>query len=1293
MKKIAVIIILFVFQTTFAQENNTISLDWIDGEYNVTENYKVDIPYFKSDSYIYDEVKKKVSFAKKFSVGYIVDENSLKISNVSFEIISEDKLGDLNKYNIASSLKASLQNSTARDINYGLLTFSPIIKDGGIYKRVKSFSYSFAAAIGSRINARNVNAVTNSVLKTGVWRRFYIEKSGVYAVSKDFLTGLGFDVNVDPRTIKIFGNGGRMIPLMNSVSYPNDLAENAIQFIGENDGVFNDGDYILFYAEGFDNYNSDSDTHGNLYADKAYYYVTSSASNGKRISSLIESTQPTDVTFTTYDDYQFHEIDRVNLVHLGRKWFGEQFNVTNEQNFQFSFPNIVTSSPVLLKVQAVGAGVVNTSFSVKANNQNLGNINFSAINSFGPVYAFENVLSSSINATNPNISVVLNYNNNGVPSAIGYLDYITLKAKSNLNGYGKQFRFTVDQAATSIGTSIGTCEYQISNAANINQVWDITDIYNVTSKSNSGLSQFSFKTFMGSASKYMTVVNSDIYSPLKDANNSVSNQDIKGTVFLNNQGAFTDVDYIIVTPAYLSSQAERLANFHRTNSNLNVKVYLLENIYEEFSSGKQDIGAIRNLIKYVYDNASTPSKRLKYVCLFGDASYDFKNRISNNTNVVPIFQSLYSFSVSSSFISDDYFGLMDSNEGSMTSAMGLDVAVGRMLVSTLQQAEQMVTKVIDYHDKQSYGRWRNNLVFISDDIDKVSDATLQSDLNSLSDAITTQKPFLNAKKIHIDSYVQETTSGGQKYPRAKEDFINSFGQGALVFNYFGHGGEDGLAGERIFEIRDAIALNNKYRYPLFITVTCEFTRFDNPSRPTAGEQTYWNPSGGAVSMITTTRQIGQSTGQLFNVNLGANLFSYGSNDYTSIAEAVRLTKVASPNSGNNVVFYIGDPALKLAIPKPKVRLTKINGVPVTAFPPTLEALSYATLTGEVTDEFDNPLTSYNGELAVNVYDKEINRSTLGNDGARYIIGYTPGNPPQPIYGNLILMNFATLGETIFRGNASVNNGQFEFGFVVPRDIKIAVGNGKVSFYAKNNSPLEDQTGYDFSVKIGGLDENAVADTTPPRIRIFMNDESFVSGGITNQSPLFLAFLEDEHGINTASGIGHDIIAYLDGDETKPYVLNDFYETELNDYTKGKLKYPFKNLAIGLHTLTFKAWDVYNNIVTADLQFVVVGDETLTLTNVLNYPNPFVNHTEFWFTHNKPFEPLEVQVQVLTITGKVVWTKNQLITNDGFTSRDLTWDGRDDFGDKIGKGVYVYKLTVRSTFTNKKTEKFEKLVIL
>jgi hypothetical protein len=390
---------------------------------------------------------------------------------------------------------------------------------------------------------------------------------------------------------------------------------------------------------------------------------------------------------------------------------------------------------------------------------------------------------------------------------------------------------------------------------------------------------------------------------------------------------------------------------------------------------------------------------------------------------------------------------------------------------------------------------------------------------------------------------------------------------------------------------------------------------------------------------------------------------------------LREAKNGSSNSGANVVVCLGDPALKLAIPKPKIRLTKVNGEPVTGPIVDFQSLALVTLTGEVTDEFDNPLPAYNGELAVNIFDKPISRQTLNNDG----------NAPP--------ITFNILGETIFRGNASINNGQFEFGFVVPRDIRIPVGNGRISFYSKRNQILLDKTGYDTTIKIGGINVNAVADNIGPTVKLYMNDRTFVNGGITNENPIFIADLEDEHGINTASGIGHDIVAILDGDESNPYILNDYYETELDSFTRGTVRYPFRDLARGLHTITFKAWDVYNNPITAEIQFVVVGDDGITLTNVLNYPNPFVSYTQFWFTHNRPFEPLDVQVQVLTVTGKVVWTKNQTVTTDGFLSREITWDGKDDFGDRIGKGVYIYKLTVRSTLTGTKSEKYEKLVIL
>ena len=414
----------------------------------------------------------------------------------------------------------------------------------------------------------------------------------------------------------------------------------------------------------------------------------------------------------------------------------------------------------------------------------------------------------------------------------------------------------------------------------------------------------------------------------------------------------------------------------------------------------------------------------------------------------------------------------------------------------------------------------------------------------------------------------------------------------------------------------------------------------------------------------------------FNKSITKNLYTLGSQPFKSVAEVLRVSKDQNNNySDTKVALFIGDPALMLAIPKPKIVLTKVNDVPINQPISDFQALAFVKLSGEIQDELGNLMSIYNGELAVNIFDKNFNKTTFNNDN------YSPA------------MTFTNLGETIFRGNASINGGQFEFGFVVPRDIKIPLGNGRISFYSKRNQVLLDKTGYNTDIKIGGIDSNAIADVTAPKVRLYMNDETFVNGGITNESPFFLAFLEDEHGINTASGIGHDIVAILDGDETNPYILNDYYETELDDFTKGKIRFPFRNLALGLHTITFKAWDVYNNFISAEIQFVVVGDETVTLTNVLNYPNPFVNYTQFWFTHNRPYEPLDVQVQIITITGKIVKTINQNVFTDGFLSREITWDGKDDFGDKIGKGVYIYKLIVKSTLTNEKSEKIEKLVIL
>jgi hypothetical protein len=1274
MRNLAFYFILLPF-FTFAQIKGDFSIEWLDN--NITSsNTKQQSPVFKGDSYYYDAYLQSLYCNLNLNTSNTLDEKSLQITNVVYETISVSTLGNLILADIPTSIKATIYSTKSRNTIQNFLRLSPIIKDNSEYKRVISYSYTINnEATNKNATVKNNTVIANSVLASGDWYRFYIEKSGVYKITKDFLQQLGINLNgLDPKKIKIYGNGGKMLPLANNTFYPSDLTENAIQIQGENDGTFNSDDFILFYGEGTFNWNDESQTNLNLYDSKSYYYINIQGNDGKRVSNMTQPSGTNTLNLNTYDDYQFHEVDLKNITQVGRQWLGETFDINQDQEFTFSFPNIDTSVPVNLNVSLASAAFTSTSFKISANSLDVGTVLFSALNTNSDIQYFNGNLPNNTTFTGTSVvKMKLSYNNNGVPGSKGFLDYIRLKAKSKLQGFGNQFPFQYDLSRS----TLGIVSYDFSNATSISQIWDITDLYNVTKFENNNQNTFSFKANLGELKKYIAIDPNDYYTPLKESKSKIANTDIKGTIFKNTQGQFQDIDYVIIAPELLKNQADKLASFHQKNSNLNVKVITLENIYQEFSSGKQDIAAIRNCIKYIYSNATSTDKRIKYVNLFGDASFDYKKRITNNSNIVPIYESLISNTIGeASFASDDFYGLMDDSEGNITTYYGgIDIACGRMLVNNAIQADEMVNKVLEYYDKKAYGSWRNHYVTLADDSDKASDPSLQSRQNTLADEIATQKPFLNVSKIFLDSYTQEASAGGERYPKAKSEFYNEFEKGALVFNYLGHGGEDGLSSERIWDKADSQSISNQYKYPLFITITCEFSRFDNPTRPTAGEYIYWNPKGGAISLVTTIRSIGQFSAENFNDTFSKNLLSYGSNQYTSIAEALRIAKNGNPNSATNVVHYLGDPALFLAIPKPKIVLTKVNDIPINQSIPDFKSLAKMKISGQITDENNIPITNYNGVLSTLLFDKKTTKNTLNNDG------YSPS------------MSFMNLGETIFRGNASIVNGQFEYSFIVPKDIRIPLDFGKISFYAKKNELKEDVSGYDASIKIGGVNENAIADNNSPKVKLYMNDETFVSGGITNESPLFIAFMEDESGINTAGGIGHDISAVLDGDVSNPFILNDYYQTELDDFTKGNLHFPLRNLKAGLHTLTYTVWDVYNNATTSEIQFLVIGNESIALTNVLNYPNPCVNHTEFWFTHNKPNEPLEVQVQVLTITGKVVWTRNQTITTPGFLSREISWDTRDDFGNKIGKGVYVYKLTVKTTLTNMKTEKFEKLVIL
>ena len=536
---------------------------------------------------------------------------------------------------------------------------------------------------------------------------------------------------------------------------------------------------------------------------------------------------------------------------------------------------------------------------------------------------------------------------------------------------------------------------------------------------------------------------------------------------------------------------------------------------------------------------------------------------------------------------------------------------------------------------------------------------------------------MNITKIHSDAYKQVASAGGDRYPDVEIALANRLSQGTLVVNYFGHGGEDGLAQEFIVDKDMASTLFHPGKYPLFITVTCEFSRFDNHTRPTAGEMLYQNPTGGAIGMVSTTRQIFINRGIDYNKILSKYLFAYGSEDYTSIAEALRRAKNEFTDANQKrVLFYIGDPALKLHIPKREIAISHLNGVPideVAVGARQFKALDKITLDGQILGPSGVLQQDFNGTVSLQIFDKEVERSTLGNDQAK-------------------TMNFQTLGAQVFEGLATVTDGLFSSTFVIPKDINLDVDAARISFIAFNQDKTESVGGSSNQFDIGGINTAAASDTQGPTIDVFLENRSFVDGGKVFNSPMLIVDFEDENGINSSGGLGHDITATLDNNQASPYVLNAFYSTVLDDFTKGTLSYPLNNLELGFHTLTLRAWDTHNNPSSKTISFTVVDSSVIQIENVFNSPNPVTNQTTFFVQHNRPRELLDVKISIFTVDGKRIWDSSQEVFSSSYLIDSLTWDATTYSGQKVNKGTYVYTIELISTLSNSSDIYSGKLIV-
>ncbi len=1114
----------------------------------------------------------------------------------------------------------------------------------------------------SNLSLKSQNVIRNyapvSQLATGTWVKFAVQGYGICKVTYEDLQKAGFPMsNLQSSNIRIHGYGG-MLPENAGTPRYDDLPEIAIKVVDGDDGIFNAGDYLLFLSTGANSwkYNEAAgvfEFSQNIYSDFAYYFITSGNIPGRRITLAVQPSS----SIQTIQYYDYHSIinpELENLIKSGRGWYGDFFDIVTQRDYSFDELNLQPESELKFRFSAVARSFSGSAFTLTANGVN----HFLPIdpvpNDFNSNYA--QISTKRFTQPAPSIfnSVKVNFNKT-TNMDMGWLNFIELNAKVRLKYNGKQLDFR------SAGLN-GNSEFTIEGSTSGMYLWDVTDrLTPVAFAGNLQNGTLHFNVLLDTLREFILASPQHFIIPSDFT--TVPNQNLH---------AMSTPKMLIIAHPDFMDQAVRLATYHVSKDNLSVSIVTPQLIYNEFSSGSQDISAIRDFVKMLWHRGG-PANFPRYVLLFGDASYDFKSRVPNNSNFIPTYQSPESLNPVSSLATDDFFVSIDDNEGGNNSDIP-DIGIGRLPVQTPEDATIAVDKIIHYVEdtEKVNGDWRNVIAFVADD----EDGNIHmSQADQLATMIDTTFRNYNTDKIFLDAYIQERTAGGQRSPEANAAINNRVGKGALIINYTGHGGETGWTKEQILEVKDINGWTNYNNLPVFMTATCEFSRYDDPGRISGGEYAFLNKAGGAIALFTTARPTyGTPNFTLARIFYNTAL-TPTDEGMPRLGDIIRISKTQSGGLENTKKFVLlGDPALTMAYPKYNISTTEINGISISSNADTIKALETVTIKGVINDASGNRLTDFNGTVMPTVFDKKSEVVTYGTEGS------------GPMSFNLWL-------NTIYKGSAMVKDGEFTFSFIVPRDIAYNFGYGKISYYASDGT--SDAAGNYSNLIIGGFTDQVINDNEGPEVTLFINDSSFKDGGFTNENPLLLAYITDSSGINTlGSSIGHDLIAILDGNTQQPYILNDYYKADLNTYKSGSLLFPMHNLTPGRHTIKLRIWDVNNNSSEAEIHFYVAGGDKIVLSDLEAWPNPIDRQNgtiSFILGHNQAGKQLKTELSVYNITGEKVYSSTSNVFTEGFRSSMYKWDGRSAQGHLLASGLYIANIRV-STPEGNSSDKSVKIII-
>jgi hypothetical protein len=1108
---------------------------------------------------------------------------------------------------------------------------------------------------------------STSVLSTGTWYKISITETGIHRITYEDLLRMGFDLSrLKPEMIRVYGNGGGMLPESNATSRIDDLREISIEVSDGGDGKMDPGDYILFYGESPDpwtyDYSSRRFLHSkNLYSTCTYYFINADLGAGKRIvpQASLDST-PNSYSWRT-DAFMFHELEQRNLIRSGRTWYGEEFGSTvNSRDFTFSFPDVDNTSGVRIVTDVAARSTTASKFYLACNNNLLDSLLVDPINPQSTsVYASARQKVTLVWNPAPTLNINLTYKP-PLSNSTGWLNYLELSCKRYIRWIAPQMSFRDE---STIGPHKIT-QFTMTKAVPGITLWNVSNP-GAIAEMGTLLSHDSLRFIIHTDSlKEFIAFDRSFFYPVTLAG-PVTNQDLH---------ALQPATLVIVANPLFLAEANRLAEFHRTQNNLSVLVVSTPEIFNEFAGGQPDLTGIRDFVKMLYDRGADTDQP-KYLLLFGDGSYDPLDRVPGNNNLVPAYESRESLSGSASYVTDDYYGIMGDNEGESAGG-SIEIGIGRFPVTTTDQAKAMVDKIIRYAavSDTTLSDWRNTMTFVADDENQNLHMHQAEQLTTI---VKTQYPVFNVKKVYLDAYPLVTIPAGERFPEANKAINLAVKEGSLFINYTGHGGEDGWSFEKVLTVGDIEAWNNSEKLPVFITATCEFSRFDNPERYSAGEMVVNHPGGGAIALYSTTR-LAQATNNIkLDTSFFRNLIAPAGSPEHTMGDLIRISKNNNSNITSNRNFVLlGDPAQHIAFPKYYVVTTEINGKAMDQKPDTAIGLSRLRVKGEVRDAFGVKISEFNGMVYPRLYDKPVTYTTLGN---------RPTNNesyPQP---------FQIQNSLLYSGAATVTGGNFEFSCIVPKDINLQFGQGKISYYTRDDKI--DAAGFTDQVIIGGWDPAVNPVNNGPAISLYMDNTDFISGGRTGKNTELLAFLSDSSGINSFGlGIGHEIIAVLDDNSSHTLILNDYFTPDPDSYSSGLVRYPFENLSGGLHTISVKAWDLYNNSSVVTTRFFVQDLARISLQEVFNYPNPFRDNTTFQFNPGQDVGTLDVRIEIFTVTGQPVRSIETTVAENGVSPVIISWDGTNDYGSRLTGGIYLYRVIANGangTFT----QTSQKLVIL